>query len=259
MRYIVFLAALVVALSACRKKPDPVPPTTIDHGGVSGDGHLKVEFNNQVGDQPLQLNSGVYVNEAGDTFSVSIYKYYISNIRLWRADSTYFDEPGSYHLVNEAQGDSKSFILHDVPVGDYVRVSYLIGVDSARNVSGAQSGALDPANAMFWDWNTGYIMAKLEGTSPQSGAAAKEIVYHAGGFSGSYSVLRWVSLSLPQPARVQQGRTPEIHLVSDVLEWFKAPMTVDFATRFHVTNPGKDASQMASNYSDMFHVDHVVN
>lgn len=262
MRNIILLfVTAVVSLSACRKKPDPVvPPQVIDSGGVNvADGHLKIVFENRVGGQPLQLNTGVYINAAGDTFSVSMYKYYISNIKLWRADSSYYAEPESYHLVNEALFDSKSFILHSTPVGNYTSISFIIGVDSGRNVSGAQTGALDPANAMFWDWNTGYIMAKLEGTSPQSGAPGKNISFHMGGFYGKFNVVRNVSLMLPQPAIVTAAKTPEIHIKSDVLEWFKNPLTISFAAHYSITNPGGDAALMADNYADMFTVDHVEN
>jgi hypothetical protein len=61
-------------------------------------------------------------------------------------------------------------------------MEFMIGVDSARNNSGAQTGALDPTNGMFWSWSTGYIMAKFEGTSAQSPAAANALKFHIGGF-----------------------------------------------------------------------------
>jgi hypothetical protein len=34
-------------------------------------------------------------------------------------------------------------------------IKFLLGVDSLKNVSGIQTGALDPAKGMFWTWNTG--------------------------------------------------------------------------------------------------------
>ena len=54
-----------------------------------------------------------------------------------------------------------------MPAGNYNSLSFLLGVDSMHNVSGAQTGALDPANDMFWTWNSGYVMAKMEGASPR--------------------------------------------------------------------------------------------
>ena len=43
-----------------------------------------------------------------------------------------------------------------------------LGVDSLRNVTGVQTGALDPAMDMYWTWNTGYVMAKLEAAAQQA-------------------------------------------------------------------------------------------
>ncbi|HYD21938.1 MAG TPA: MbnP family protein [Flavipsychrobacter sp.] len=255
-----FLAS-VFCFTGCRKKPDPVPPVLIDDGGSTAtDGHLRIVFENVVGSVPLQLDTAVlYTNAAGNIFSVSIYRYYISNIKIWRADGTSYTELESYHLINEALASSKSFTLHDVPAGDYQRISFIIGVDSARNTIGAQTGALDPMNGMYWDWNTGYIMAKLEGKSPQSAATDSGIVFHMGGFGGQYSVLRTVSLQLPQLANVTENKTPSIHIKSDVLEWFRTPTVIDFTTDFTITDVGKNAAAIASNYSDMFTVDHVEN
>jgi hypothetical protein len=64
-----------------------------------------------------------------------------------------------YFLVDFSDTTTTTLKLTILPYL-YNRLSFVIGVDSARNVSGAQTGALDPANGMFWTWNTGYIMAK---------------------------------------------------------------------------------------------------
>ena len=53
-----------------------------------------------------------------------------------------------------------------LPEGDYTELQFLLGVDSLHNVSGAQTDDLDPAKDMFWTWNSGYVMAKMEGNSP---------------------------------------------------------------------------------------------
>lgn len=251
---------MVVALSVsgCRKKPDPVVPVTpIDTGGINvNDGHLQIVFENMVGSQPLQLGGQSYTNEAGNAFTVSAYKYYISNIKLWRADSTYFTETESYHLINEGLASSKSFLIHDVPLDDYTAITFMIGVDYDRNTSGAQTGALDPANAMFWDWNTGYIMAKIEGTSP---GIPSGISFHMGGFEGKDAVMRIVTLQFPEDAKVNGIKTPGVHIKSDVLEWFKTPNLINFNTNNIITSAGPEAAKMADNYADMFTVSHVEN
>jgi hypothetical protein len=41
---------------------------------------------------------------------------------------------------------------------------------------------------MFWSWNTGYIMLKAEGLSPNSTSGS--YAFHLGGFQGPNSVLK---------------------------------------------------------------------
>ena len=104
----------------------------------------------------------------------------MSNISLSNDDgSTTYEFPNSYYLVDATNAASLNIDLEDVPNGDYTKVNFMIGVDSTRNVSGAQEGALDVANGMFWSWNMGYIFMKMEGTVQDS----IDFRYHIGGFN----------------------------------------------------------------------------
>src|SRR5690606_2936849 len=101
------------------------------------------------------------------------------------------------------------------------------GVDSLRNVSGAQTGALDPVHGMFWDWNTGYIMAKFEGNAPASPSNGK-LLYHVGGFSGEHNTLQRVTLNLPNTMKLIDN-SAQLKIEADLGEWFKNPHTIDFS------------------------------
>lgn len=216
-------------------------------------GGVVLRFQHVVAGKTLDLNSTVYTNESGDSFMVGVYKYYVSNITLVNDDGETGVEDDSYHLVNEAKPSSKEFIVN-IPGGEYTAIQFLIGVDSLHNVSGAQSGALDPINAMFWDWNTGYIMAKLEGVTMPG---HKEFSYHIGGFAGATNTVRPVTLKLPKPVTVKEGRRPLITIQSEIGEWFKTPGTLSIAKSPVVTLESKEAAAIADNYTDMFSVYHV--
>src|SRR5690606_8747836 len=112
------------------------------------------------------------------------------------------------------------------------------------NVSGAQTGALDPLNDMFWTWSTGYIMAKMEGNSVQSTAPGQVLNFHIGGFAGAYSVLQEVVLELPVTMRVSAEKTGRIHLKSDLLAWFDSPFRINFALTNNVATEGPEAQQI---------------
>ena len=187
-------------------------------------------------------------------------KYYISNIKVTKMDNSVWTESNSYHLIDHSNASSTIITLANVPFANYKAIEFMIGVDSARNNSGAQTGALDVSNGMFWSWSSGYIMAKFEGTSPQSGAAGQNLKFHIGGFGGANKTMKIVSPSFgTETANVSSSITPTIHLKSDLLEWFKTPTNTDFSTTHTVHMPGTAANTVASNYADMFTVEHIHN
>lgn len=237
--------------SSCRQKDDPVAPATT--------GSLKMEFTNMVGSARMTLNNEWYKNAANDSFRIITYKYYISNIVLHTADGKSYTEPDSYHLINEEDASSYKFRLDKVPVGNYTSVTFLVGVDSLHNSTGAQAGALDPSLGMIWNWNTGYIMAKMEGyanTSPQTDGF---FAMHVAGYRGEFNVLKTITLNFPEHADVSGARTPNVHILSDALEWFKNPETITIRDYSNVMTEGKQAYKVATNYADMFTIDHIDN
>lgn len=260
MKKLIFaIAILSVVFTSCKKDPDdevtPAPTTP-----AATTGSLKLEFEHMVDTNALTLNTVDYINANNDTFKVTKFKYYISNIKLTKTDGSVFTQPESYYLVDEATAASKVITIANVPNGTYNSVSFMIGVDSTRNVSGSQTGALDPANGMFWSWSSGYIMAKLEGSSNQSGASNKSLTFHTGGFSGANSVLRTVTPSFNgATANVSSTLTPEVHYICDLSKFFKGASTTNFATTHTVHMPGMMAKTIADNYANMFSVDHIHN
>lgn len=244
---------LIAVFAGCSKIPDdPVAPSEPQTA-------VKFTIENVVGDRPLIFETENYLNDNGDTFYVKEYAYYISNISFVKEDGTEYKESESYHLVNHRIDSSKAFMVRNLPEGSYTKIKFLIGVDSTRNVSGAQTGALAQERGMFWNWETGYVMAKFEGVSPNRKVGIDQVGYHVGGFSGEFSALRWVTLALPTAIKTSEGKTSEVHLRSDLAEWFKTPNKIVFNGFGVITFPGPDVSDIADNYADMFSVTEVHN
>ncbi|MBN8694942.1 MAG: hypothetical protein J0L87_00305 [Bacteroidetes bacterium] len=253
------LLALTASLvfTSCKKDPDEEPaPTT----PAATTGSLNLHFENMVDTNALVLNSQFYTNANGDTFNVTKFNYYISNIKLLKSGVVKYTESNSYHLLQASDLSSLEIALSSVPFDTYDGIEFMIGVDSARNVSGAQTGALDPANGMFWSWSSGYIMVKMEGTSPQSPSMGGALTFHVGGFSGANNTLKTVSPAFnAETAIVSSSITPEIHFAVDLSEMFKNPTTTNFATTNMIHMPGAAAKTIADNYADMFSVEHIHN
>ena len=227
---------------------------------ITGVSTVDLEFDNKVGTADLTLDTGTYTTAAGDQFKVNTFKYILSNFVLTKADGSTYAVPDSYFLLDQAIDATRHVALANVPAGDYNKVSFVVGVDSARNVSGAQQGALRTDNDMYWSWNSGYIYTKLEGTSPQSPQVGQALVYHIGGFKAPNSCIRTVALPLPSTLRVRTDHHPEVHVVADVLKMFSGPNPVRFATLSN-TMGGPNAVKIADNYASptggMFTVSHV--
>ncbi len=236
-----FLLVVVAVLIAGCQKETSKP----EEKGV-----VQLQFTHVAGNQPLALNTAI-INAFGESLTITKYKYYISNI-------TFTDErdlrrllPDTYFLIDESSINSKVLTV-EAPAGTYKSVTFLIGVDSTRNVSGAQTGALDPLHDMFWTWNTGYIMAKLEGTSPASVLPNQKVEYHTGGFKGEHSVLRTVTLPFGQAYTLQKDGRWRLTITADILKWFEGAHALSIASAPTATAPGALAARFADNYSRMF-------
>lgn len=253
---IISISALAILFNACKKDKNEFKTPEIETGNV------EIEFEHKVGASSLALNSGTYTNENGDSYTISKFAYYVSNIKLTRADGQTLDIPAEYYLVDAANSASHKIMVKNIPPGEYVEFSFLLGVDSTRNVSGAQTGALDPANGMFWSWNTGYIFLKMEGVSPQSTANGNQLRFHIGGFreSNNTNALRIIKPSFNGNKLVVKAKsTSGIHLEVDVNKMFKAPNLINFANINTVHMPGMNALKIADNYQHMFTITDIHN
>jgi hypothetical protein len=230
---------------------------------------LAFEFDARVGTQNLQLGTTSYKNSLGQDFTVDVFRYYISNIKLKKSDGTFYEDPLSqdgakgYYLIDDSDAASTLVTLTDVPFGKYTGAEFTIGVDASRVSQGAQTGALDPVNNLFWSWNSGYIFVQLEGTSPQSTEDDNVIMYHTGGYKTDPSNanlannIKIKSITFGgDDAIVGKTTEPEIHIVVDVKKFFEGVTTIDFSTNNHCHSPACGVS-IANNYESTFIFDHL--
>jgi hypothetical protein len=241
-------AGFLLILAGCGKNSDPATTTGI----------VKISLKNMVNGTALILGAA-NTNPFGESYTVNKFKYYISNITVNFSGMSY-SEKESYHLVDQADAASQS-ISFTAKTGTYSNIIFTLGVDSLRNVSGAQTDALDPLKDMFWTWNSGYIMAKMEATSPLSTQPNNKVEYHIGGFSGANNVLKTISLAMPvgKLLEVKEGKTSELKIEADLNKWWQQPNDIKIVTTPVCTTPGTLAASIAANYSKMFTLTDVIN
>ncbi len=187
-------------------------------------------------DTPLVL-AETYVNPiTGEDAKFYTCNYYLSNFQLKKSDGTYWKQPDSYHLVRVTDSNLHEINLAAVPPGEYTAIRFLVGVDSLKNVSGAQTGDLSPSNNMFWSWSTGYIMLKLEGAS--SNAPQGFFSFHVGGFrdADSSNVTQWVELPFDsKPLVVNRKNNPKVALNVNVAATFTFSNTLEKYSSLHAS------------------------
>jgi hypothetical protein len=247
---VIFL--LIILFSGCSQSDDNLDA---DRGNPK----IELVFNHKVSNQPLVYNTN-YTNAFNETYTVSKFKYYVSNVKMHLQNNSREEkEAESYHLIDgvDAATQSFSFTIND---NIYDAITLYIGVDSTRNVSGAQTGALDPLNGMFWTWNSGYIMAKLEGSSPLSTSPNNALTYHIGGYKVNENALRQLSFNLPSGAiKTDRGGTCQISFNVDLNKWFNGVHNLKIADLSFTMSPGASAIKYADNYASMFSLNSVIN
>jgi hypothetical protein len=210
-----------------------------------GQKKIVVRFENMANGRKIVLNDSLYENAFGEKYTVSKLKYYVSNICLLTKGALEIDK--AVYLIDAA----KENIIAKKDSRKIVGISFLVGIDSALHCSGAQSGALDPLNDMFWTWNNGYVNFKLEGKSASSSADNNRIEQHIGGYKGEYKTMRKVFLPIDEKYFLKNNAITIQMNLNKYWNGIKIAETPVIATA------GALAKKVADNFTKMFTLKNV--
>jgi hypothetical protein len=220
---------------------------------------LRLIFQPSANGEPLQLNKE-YINLIGEDYTVSAFKFYVSKISLLQELPTPVARKEDGFFLVDAANPASQIIDVQLNSNPFNRLMFQIGIDSIYNVSGAQTGALDPMNGMFWTWNSGYIMAKLEGSSSLSRGLNNSFTYHIGGFRDGEKTQREIVLPLPNQPQWALEKTSVTEMVIDVNldKWFSSATDLPISSISENMSPGPIAVKYADNYANLFTINTVV-
>lgn len=182
---------------------------------------LKVSL--KVGDQPLVLGQ-TYQNPAGNTYSVNLLRFYLSNVALVRRDGTEVKAGGLTLAEFKPGGPTQevTVLKMEVPAGDYAGIRFSVGVPRELNHLDAakQSAPLGVGSGMYWSWNAGYIFYRFEGRYMRANTPTPFLL-HLGGDAAMQNVnlADLESYSTPIPVS-EGGGTVQVNL--DVSKVFAA-------------------------------------
>lgn len=149
--------------------------------------------------QPLfggqRPEAGVWMPYGNDSIVFSTLRFYISGVKLTYTDGSVAAPLVSQQLMDMEEPASFFMQLQGVKRGVPAGLNLALGLDSTANASGIYAGGPDPADGMYWAWQSGYIHFKLE--VRRAGKETRQ--YHLGGYRVPFDT--WIPLhfsSLPQ-------------------------------------------------------------
>jgi len=166
----------------------------------SGTTTMHVRFTPTFNNGPLQLHHAERLAD-GTPVSVDRLRFYVSHIALHSQDRTSFIDTAC-HLI-DAEAPSALEVSLTVPRGIHVdSISFLLGIDSLTNVSGAFGGDLDPTKGMYWAWNSGYINWKLEGACAKCNTTKNAFEFHLGGYLPPFFNAQRIGFAVPSKGAI---------------------------------------------------------
>lgn len=254
LKNIVAVMALALAFTSCSND---------DNKEITGQGNLLLEFDNVYGSSNLAFNTP-YTNSNGEVVKINNAIYIISNIVLTKTDGSTYTVPKSqsYFFVNEANAASTILNLPNIPAGNYIKVTFGVGVDQAQFDMGASGqGTLwtdAQALGMTWSWAAGYKFIKFEGTVTSTSHTNANFRVHTGKTGTIYNYTE-VSLDFPDNALVRTNITPQVHIMADLKKVIDGTTKINFEEGLDVMSGTKVQNISANNVPSLFEVEHVHN
>lgn len=167
----------------------------------------------------------------GRRIRINTARFYFSGITIGNSDG---DIPLT-GVYEQFESSKAIYDLGTVPPGEYTRMSFDIGLDSAANfgdpTTWADDHPLSSSSPTFdhWSWNTGYVFIKLEGVVDGSVSMVEPLddpfVYHVGSMALKERVPLGVDFT------IAENGNSVVTLNVDILKFFDGiDLTSEFDT-----------------------------
>jgi len=217
---VVALSGLLLIAASCGKD------------GVTS-GPVQFVFKHNINGVELQRGIMKYTNKAGNIYQVDELQYFISEIKLTRADGQIIaiTADSSIHYVDlDVAGTEiwNSKVL--ISVEDYTSISFVFGINEAKNKTGLFVNP--PQRDMFWPdiMGGGYHYMKMNGKWKANADTIKPFNFHLGigmkmpgpGFVQNY-------FTVTQPLNIHTGSSTNVFTVTmNIEKWFESPNVWDW-------------------------------
>lgn len=201
-------------------------------------GHLQIDFATEVDGASIRYDVLDYVNDAGNHYEVNEVRYFISRVKLQKADGTEVtiaDNSGIHYYDSDISFTSNWLISDELPVGNYESISFVFGLDEVQNVTGYFVNP--PETNMAWPdpIGGGYHYMQINGKWVSSRSNLTPFCLHTG-IGQTYQdgsitgfVQNYFTVTLPISSfKIKDSETSTLTLMMNVNNWFRDPYIYDF-------------------------------
>ncbi|MDL5051475.1 hypothetical protein QQ054_36325 [Oscillatoria amoena NRMC-F 0135] len=196
---------------------------------------------------PLEMDTVKYTNAAGNNYSVSRLEYYLSGFSFMDASGKWWDA-GNEFYVNAKTSNTNSFSLRGLPLNNYSRVKFFIGISTDKNKTNALAPTPENINMVWPDMmGGGYHFLKLEGYFKDTAAKKQGFAMHLGNSKNLVTV--------ETPIAYNHNGNDTLNLQMNINEWFATPNTYNFNIQGNYTM-GVDSlmTKLKQNGADVFKI-----
>jgi hypothetical protein len=214
-------------------EPEPEPKS----------GHITFKFIHHVDQEPVQLDSMMYVNAAGNPFEVNELMYFISDVTLHKSngENILIDEWKDIHYVEHAIPTTLTWeVFDDLPIGAYDSITFIFGIPEEKNESFMFVNP--PEDKMMWPdiLGGGYHYMMLNGRWLDEQNEEQIYNFHLGigqlykgdeiNFDSIYAyVQNYFTVNLPNSSfNLDEDQNREIEIIMNIESWYETPHHFDF-------------------------------
>lgn len=277
LKFFAVATAGLLAFSSCKKEDDNnVNP---GQGNPSNEkGIVSLHFDNvykTVGNS-IKLASdakseGTILTSANNQqHKFQTLKYIISDVSLITKDGkevqyNHGNPNKGAQIINQAESASHHFNIPDIPVGEYSKVKFLLGISEEVFKKGEnfQKEFFDKSTkeGMNWKWKNGYRHLRFEGFYGTDFSSAFKL--HLGdkvASENANSIPGSIAIELPikDILKVQKGQTSAIHIKVDLDKYLSGVNKITLSKTNEDIHSVVGADEFVKNIKEgMFSVDHL--
>jgi hypothetical protein len=256
MLWLSILIIGAMSFSSCEKNKSDEPQPNGNNPSNTPTGIYSFHLHTYIGANEVDLYNVTYQTPAGRDISLSLAQLYISDIQLIKLDGSTYTVTGK-KILKVLETDS--YVLGNVPVGNYKSVRFKVGFDASTNLLNPTTptdSAILNKPAMWFGGTAqpdGYVFMNVQGTidtsSNLSGAFAP-FVYKIGTNANNTQV------TMPdQNLTVTENQVTYRHIIIDYSQLFKG-IQLNNSSNLSITTVGENnnalAKEIVSNIPYMF-------